>query len=302
MASSEFQAIVERMRATPPLDPKLSIEELRAGYNAAEWPMPDDTDLTPVDAGGVPGEWVVAAGANPAHRVLHFHGGGYVIGNIATHRDLAAAISHASGCAALIVDYRLAPENPFPAAVDDGLAAYRWMRANGPTGPAPARSTAIVGDSAGGGLTLATMIAARDAGDPLPSAAVLISPWTDLTLSGASMQTRKTADPRLTHEILEVMASHYLGGHDRRSPLASPMFADLRSLPPLLMQVGDAEIILDDTTRTAQSAREAGVAVTEEVWPEMFHVWHHMWATLPEAQEAVDRLGSFLKQHKPESA
>ena len=296
MASPEFQAIVKQMRSAPPLDQTLSIEELRAAYSSVEWPMPDNTALTPVDAGGVPGEWVVAAGADPNRRILHFHGGGYVIGNIDSHRDMTAAFSHASGCAALIVDYRLAPEHPFPAAIDDGLASYRWLRANGPDGPAPASATYIVGDSAGGGLALATMTAARDAGHTLPNAAALISAWTDLTLSGESMTTRKAADPRVTKEILEAWAPLYVGEHDRRTPLASPLFADLRGLPPLLMQVGDAEIILDDTTRTAARAREAGVEVTEEVWPEMFHVWHHQWAAIPEAQEAVNRLGSFLKK------
>ena len=296
MASPEFQAIVAQMRAAQPLDPALSIDDLRSAYSAVEWPMPDNTTVTPVDAGGVPAEWVVAAGADPTRRLLHFHGGGYVIGNLVSHRDMTAAFSQASGCSALIVDYRLAPEHPFPAAVDDGLAAYRWLRDHGPAGPAPATATYIVGDSAGGGLALSTMLAARDANIPLPNAAALISAWTDLTMSGESMTTRKEADPRVTAEILEAWAPLYVGKHDRRSPLASPLFADLRGLPPLLMQVGDAEIILDDTTRTAARAREAGVEVTEEVWPEMFHVWHHQWAAIPEAQEAVNRLGSFLKQ------
>ena len=299
MASPQLQEMVQKMRAAPVLDPSMSVAELRAAYNAVTYPMPPNTTLTPVDAKGVSAEWAVAEGADPTRRVLYFHGGGYVIGNVVTHRDLAAAISHASGCAALNVDYRLGPEHRFPAAVDDAVAAYRWMRAHGPDGASAVTATFILGDSAGGGLTLAAMLALRDTGDPLPDAAVTISAWTDLANSGDAIRGRAEADPRLSLEMLESMAANYLGDTDPKTPLASPLYADATGLPPLLMQVGDAEIVLDDTTRFAAKARAAGVDVTEEVWPEMFHVWQHQWAALPEGQEAVDRIGAYLKEHVP---
>ncbi len=297
MASPQLQELIDQMRSAPPIDPTLTPQQQRANYETITYPMPDNTTVTPVDAGGVPGEWVVAQGADPARRLLHLHGGGYVIGSVNSHRDLAAALSHASGCAALILDYRLAPEHPYPAALDDALAAYRWMRANGPNGAATADATFIAGDSAGGGLTLATMLAARDAGDPLPDAAVTISAWTDLTQSGDSIIGRAEADPRVTVASLDKFANCYLNGADAKTPLASPLSADLAGLPPLLIQVGDAEILLDDSTVFADKAKAAGVDVTLEVWPEMFHVWHHQWAVLPEAQQAVDRIGEYLKTH-----
>ncbi len=302
MGSPQLQALIETMREAPFADPKISAAEQRAGYATVTYPLPEKTTYTPVDAGGVPAEWAVAEGADPSRRLLHLHGGGYVLGNITTHRDLAGALSQASGCAVLIIDYRLAPEHPFPAAVDDALAALRWMRANGPDGAGEAATTFVAGESAGGGLTIATLIAARDAGDPLPDAAVGISAWTDLAMSGASITSRAEADPRVRVEHLQTYAEWYLNGEDPQTPLASPLYADLTGLPPLLLQVGDAEILLDDTTRFTERARAAGVEVTEEIWPELFHVWHHQWAVLPEAQQAIDRIGAYLKQRVGVSA
>jgi acetyl esterase/lipase len=274
-----------------------NVAEQRAGYEALAFPLPDATTVTPIDANGVPCEWIVADGANPDARLLYFHGGGYVIGSLNTHRHLSAAISHASGCAVLAVDYRMAPEDPFPAAVDDALAAYRFLRDNGPAGPGEASSTFISGDSAGGGLTLSTMVAARDAGVPMPDAAMPLSAWTDLAGTGETMQTRRDVDPVVTDDVLNDMASSYLDGGDLKNPLASPLYADLSGLPPLLMQVGDAEVLLADTTRVVEKARAAGVDVTEEIWPEMFHVFQHFCQAFPEAQQAVDRIGEFAKSH-----
>jgi epsilon-lactone hydrolase len=227
--------------------------------------------------------------------LLYLHGGAYQIGSPATLRHLVALISDAARTRVLSVDYRLAPEHPFPAAVDDTLTAYRWLLANGTD---PAR-IAIAGDSAGGGLTLAALVALRDAGVPLPAAAVAMSPWTDLALTGESLRTRAEADFMLQPAGMRETADTYLAGEDPHHPYASPLYADLRGLPPLLIHVGDAEVILDDSTRFAARARDAGVDVTLEVWDEMPHVWHAFAGLLPEADQAVARIGSWLRDLLP---
>jgi acetyl esterase/lipase len=223
--------------------------------------------------------------------VLYLHGGGYVIGSIKTHRDLMGRISRAAQARVLGLDYRLAPEHPFPAAVDDSLSAYRWLLDNGTK---PAR-IAVAGDSAGGGLTVATLVAIRDAKLPLPAAGVCLSPWVDMEGIGETMKTRAQADPVVQRDGLLGMASAYLQGKDPRSPLAAPLYADLKGLPPLLIQVGDAETLLDDSNRLADRARAAGVNVKLEVWPEMIHVWQLFASFLPEGQQAVEGIGSFIR-------
>ena len=297
MPSAQFEAAVEKIRNAPLPGPSISPDEQRAIYEQnSQYALPPGTSATPVQANGVSCEWVSTPGADPAARLLYLHGGGYVIGNLNTHRDMAAVLSQVTGAVTLAVDYRLAPENPFPAAVDDALAAYRFLLANGPDGPADAGATFVAGDSAGGGLTLALLIAAREAGLPQPTAAVGMSAWTDLTQSGESFQTRAEADIRVSKRGLDGMAAAYLGDADARDPLASPLFADLQGLPPLLLQVGDAEVLLDDTRVFAERARAAGVSVTEEVVPHMFHVWQHQWGQVPEAMQAIERIGTFCKQ------
>jgi acetyl esterase/lipase len=225
--------------------------------------------------------------------LLYLHGGGYVIGSIHTHKGLIAGLSAAAHCRALALDYRLAPEHRYPAAVDDAVAAYRWLL---DAGFSPSR-IAIAGDSAGGGLALATLVALRAAGDPLPAAAVPISPWTDLEGTGDSMKTHVDKDPMVEPGGLLGMARLYLGDADPRQPTASPLHADLTGLPPLLIQVGELETLLDDATRIAASAQKRGVAVTLEVWPEMVHVWHLFAPMVPEGRDAIARIGAFLKQH-----
>jgi epsilon-lactone hydrolase len=222
--------------------------------------------------------------------VLYLHGGGYVLGSIKTHRDLMGRISRAAKARVLGLDYRLAPEHPFPAAVDDSLTAYRWLLDQGLK---PAR-IAVAGDSAGGGLAIATLVAIREAGLPMPAAGICLSPWVDMEGLGESMKTREQADPVVRRDMLVQMASAYLGKQDLRTPLAAPLYADLKGLPPLLIQVGDAETLLDDSNRLTQRARAAGVQVKLEVWPEMIHVWQLFASFLPEGQQAVDGIGQFI--------
>ena len=255
-----------------------------------------DSDCTaePVTAGGVPGEWVSAPGADPGRNVLYLHGGGYTIGSIKTHRCLAGWVSRAAKARVLIIDYRLAPEHPFPAAVDDSLAAYRFMLDSGVN---PAR-TVVAGDSAGGGLAVAALLAIRDAKLPLPAAAVCLSPWVDMEGTGESMKTKADVDPMVGPNLAD-MAKAYLGGKDLRTPLASPLYADLKGLPPMLIQVGTAEVLLDDSSRLAQRAREAGVEVVYEPWENMIHVWQIFVPMLDESKQAVARIGEYIRSKTP---
>jgi acetyl esterase/lipase len=218
------------------------------------------------------------------------HGGGYVIGSINTHRAMIARIARASNARALAIDYRLAPEHPFPAAVDDATAAYKWLLAEGYE---PGKIV-IAGDSAGGGLTLAALVALRDSGVPMPAGAVPISPWTDLEGTGESVRSRAAKDPMVTPGNLAESAKQYYGAHDPRDPLVSPLHANFRGLPPMLIHVGDAEILLDDATRVAERAKLAGVKVELEVWDDMIHVWHVFAKLLPEGQQAIDKIGKFV--------
>ena len=239
------------------------IAEMRSDFAANALPPTEAATITAVDANGVPGEWITVAGSDPNRRLLYVHGGGYVIGSAATHRRLCEDIAAASGCSILNLDYRLAPEHPFPAAVDDAIAGLRFMQENGPDGPGAAESAFVAGDSAGGGLTLATLLAARERGVAMPNAAIGISAWTDMAVTGESITTRADADPLITDAaMIKQMAAAYVGGGDAEDPLASPVYADYAGLPPLLLQVGDAEVLLDDTRRVAERARTAGVDVT----------------------------------------
>jgi phosphinothricin tripeptide acetyl hydrolase len=276
------------------LPPTETIAERRAMYDRAErvFPVPPDTRLEGVTAGGRSAEWLRPAGSRADAALLYLHGGGYVIGSPRSHRHLAEAIARAAGVGCLLPDYRLAPEHPFPAALDDALAAYRWLVEDKQIAPS---RIAVGGDSAGGGLTAATLVAIREARLPLPGAGICISPWTDLTCSAPSYQTKAATDPLVALPGITVMARNYLGAADPRSPLASPLFADLRGLPPLLIHVGSEEVLLDDATRLAERARAAGVPVTLEVWEQMIHVWHWFLPWLDEAQSAVDKIGGFLR-------
>jgi acetyl esterase/lipase len=260
--------------------------------SASAFPSAGETKCTPVSAGGVPAEWIAGPGAADDRVILYVHGGGYVMGSIATHREMIARLSKASGARGLALDYRLAPEHPFPAAVEDATVAYRWLLGQN----IKPSNIVVAGDSAGGGLTVATLLSIRDAKLPLPAAGVCISPWVDMEGTGESMTTRAKADPVVQKDGLLGMAQLYLGGKDPKSPLAAPLHADLKGLPPLLIQVGDAETLLDDSTRIADKAKKAGVKVDLEVWPEMPHVWHLFAPFLPEGQQAIEKIGKYVRQ------
>ena len=294
MASEALKTILDMVQQAP-LEAGASVEEMRAsvGDTTNALPAPDGATFTEVAANGVRCEWAEIAGDDAPRRVLYLHGGGYVIGSPESHRNLTSRLAKAAGARVLSVDYRLAPEHPFPAAVDDAVAAYRWLLAEG----AEPERTAIGGDSAGGGLAIATLVALRDAGDPLPAAGLCLSPWVDLEGRGESMTARAAQDPMVSRDLLREMAAHYLNGQDPRTPLAAPLHADLTGLPPLLIQVGEAEILYDDATRIGERARAAGVDATVEPWDEMIHVWQVFGGMLPEADEAIERLGEFVRKH-----
>ena len=294
MASQELSMVVNMMRSfRPQTEP--SITEMRAGMEAMAGAavIPADVKREQVNAAGVPAEWVVAENVDPDRVILYLHGGGYVIGSINTHRELGSRLSRAAAARVLLIDYRLAPEHPHPAAVDDAVAAYRWLLSLGVN---PSR-LAIAGDSAGGGLTVATLVAVRDAGLPMPATGVCLSPWVDLEGIGESMTTKAAADPMVQRDGLLKMAAAYLAGQNPRTPLASPLYADLSGLPPLLIQVGTAETLLDDSTRLAERARKSGVHVTLEPWEDMIHVWQAFASLLPEGRQAIDRIGEFIRKN-----
>ncbi|MHB8381699.1 MAG: alpha/beta hydrolase [Candidatus Binataceae bacterium] len=294
MSKQQLDSLNQMLRAQA-LDPNAPVEQIRAGYEQMTvlFPVEPDVKCEPVSDGGVKAEWVAAPNADAGRAILYLHGGGYVIGSINTHRAISGRISRAAKARVLLIDYRLAPEHPFPAAVDDSIAAYRYMLAQGIR---PGR-LAIAGDSAGGGLTLATLIAIKDAKLPMPAAGVGLSPWVDMEAIGASMTTKADADPIVQKDGLLKMAAAYLGGKDPRTPLAAPLYADLSGLPPLLIQVGTAETLLDDSTRLAERARKSGVTVTLEPWENMIHVWQMFAPMLDEGQQAIDKIGAFVLKH-----
>ncbi len=291
--SPEARAYWEDLRNRPgfgaPGNP-FSLEGLRQGMATRQEPADRAVRCLRTQIDGISGEWVLGPGADPALRLLYLHGGGYVSGSGANYLPLAALISAAAGCAVLLPDYRLAPECPFPAGLEDCVRAYEWMCGNGPHGPAAARATFIAGDSAGGGLTLATLLALRDRGRPLPLGAMPLSAAADLTLAGESIQTEE--DHICSAQAMAEFARLYLGDADPRQPLASPVFGDYTGIPPLLIQVGEHEMLRDDSVRVAAKARATGVDVTLEVWPGMVHVFQVRG--LPESREAVAHLAGFM--------
>lgn len=284
-------AVVARQRAvTARWGRGTPLAQMRQDWDAL-FPAEVDAQVTPVDGAGVAGEWIVAPGASN-DVLLYLHGGGYQVGSCRSHRELMAGLSAAAGCRVAGLDYRLAPEARWPAPLQDALAAWEWLLAQGLS----ADQMAVAGDSAGGGLALQLLLALRDAGRPLPVAAVTLSAWTDLSASGDSHTTRAALDPLNQRPTLQVMARTALGKDaDPRSPLASPLFASLHGLPPLLMQVGEREIVWSDSADFADKARAAGVDVTLQTWPGMVHVFQQFPAELADAAPARQAIGQFLR-------
>ena len=297
MSNEQISAVRTLLAENPVIAPGATLAQMRTGLDAmgeATKPVAD-TATEQVDAGGVEAYWVSATNTdNNSPVVLYFHGGGYVMGSALSHRALTERLAVAVGGRVLAVNYRLAPEHPFPAATDDALASYRWLLGQG---VAPS-NIVVAGDSAGGGLTIAALVAIRDAGEPLPACAIAISPWVDMEGLGESMITKAAVDPMVQKAALAMLAPMYLNGHDPRTPLAAPLYADLSGLPPILIQVGSEEPLLDDSNRLAEKIEQAGSQVTLEVWPDMIHVWHLFAPMLDKGQEAIERMATFSREHR----
>jgi monoterpene epsilon-lactone hydrolase len=297
MASPELDKLVSMLR-TAKISSDPTIEEIRAGWEkfAASFVPAADISFTPDVARGVAVEWVTAPDSEPSRVVLYLHGGGYTIGSIASYRSYTGRLARATQSRLLSVGYRLAPEHPFPAALDDAVSSYHWLLDQGIS---PSRIS-VVGDSAGGGLALSMAIAIRDAGAPTPASIVAIGPSTDLAKEGASMKERAHLDPIVTYESSMAHALRYVGPRGNlKHPLASPLYADLRGLPPLLIMVGTHEALFDDSTRFAAKAEAAGVEVQLDIWEEMIHVWPFFADILPEGRQAIDKIGDYIKARIP---
>ena len=260
------------------------------------WPVATDVKCDAVDCDGVPGEWSLVPGSDASHVVLYFHGGGYCSGSIASHRRLVTEAGRAARVRTLAIEYRRAPEHPYPAAHEDALTAWRFLRRQG----IAAENIAVGGDSAGGNLTLGLIQRLRAAGEALPACAWLVSPWTDLTMSGATLATKDALDPLIHKAYLIELADAYAPKSiDRKDPLISPLFAELSGFPPMLIQVGSAETLLADATRLAAAAGSADIDVTLEIWPHMIHAWPLWNAKLEDGRRALAKAGQFIRAHTP---
>jgi epsilon-lactone hydrolase len=274
---------------------RLSLPQTREFYDdiGRKSRVPKQIKTEKIDVCGLPAESLSGPGALDGKVILYLHGGGYTVGSCDAYRHFVAHISLAAKMRLVLVEYRLAPENPFPAALDDAVAAYRWLLDNG----IPAKCIALAGDSAGGGLAMATAVCLRDKKIALPGAIVCMSPWVDLCNTGESSITESNKGLILIPEMLKSCAASYVGKNDHKNPLISPLYADLSGLPPILIQAGSREIILNDSTRLAERARNAGVDVTLEVWDGMWHVWQAFTDRLPESMRAIKGIGEFLRKH-----
>jgi phosphinothricin tripeptide acetyl hydrolase len=294
MADADVESIRELAESGGLAAPSIHEQRRALDESAGSLPVPDGVTVTATTVAGRPAEWLTPDPGTEAGVVLYLHGGGYCLGSIRSHRNLAARLALAFGGRVLTLDYRLAPEDPFPAALDDVRNAYAELLGSG----LAAGQIAVAGDSAGGGLTVASLVAIRDAGLEPPAAGVCLSPWVDLTQSSSSYETRAGADPLVSKDGLDLMAAAYAAGTTVYEPLVSPLFADLAGLPPLLVQVGDAEVLLDDALALRDTARAAGVDVTCDHWPDMVHVFQAFPPELmAQADESIAKVGTFLRQH-----
>jgi epsilon-lactone hydrolase len=295
VAANPVDLVIDRIRAVyRSWSRETTIAQMRADWDAAFESCTVAVSCERVLADGVDGEWILPAAPAKDKAILYFHGGGFRLGSVSSHRDLIARIADASGCRVLAINYRLAPEYRFPAPLEDALTAFRWMLDRG----LRPENVAYAGDSAGGNLVLGAMIDLRERGLPLPAAGVLMSPWTDLAATGESYVSRAEADPIHQRPMILALAKNYLGAHgDPRNPQASPLYAELGGLPPLLIQVGNRETVLDDSTMFADRACAAGVDVELQVWDGMIHVFQMFGAELPEARQAIGSIAGFLDRH-----
>ena len=277
------------------MDPDQPLSERRRDFEAAVAAMPrPDLKIEPVSDTGVVGEWIMPGESVKGRAILYLHGSGYTFGSARTVRPLVSFLSVTTRARVFSLDYRLAPEHPFPAAVEDAVLAYRWLLQQD-SGP----GLAVAGDSAGAGLAVAMLLQARADGLAMPAACVCISPWADLTLSSPSLDYNAASDPQVTRRLLEKNVEWYLAGATPRNPLASPAFGDLTGLPPLLVHVGSADALLDDACRLYAAAKSFGVDATLDCWPDMFHVWHAFAPGLPEAVAANDAIADWLEPRWP---
>lgn len=292
MAQGEIDAVRTLLRSKPrPVG--WAARRKRLDEVGTVWPVADDVEFTAVDVNGITGEYSIVPGSDPSRVLMFFHGGGYCSGSIQSHRRWVTEAGRAAGMKTLAVAYRLAPEHPFPAGYNDALTAWRFLRNQG----IDAAKIAIAGDSAGAGLTLGLIGRLRDANEELPRCAWLISPWTDLTMSGSTLASKAEIDPLIHKEYLNELADAYLPARmDRKDPRVSPLYADLRNFPPMLIQVGSDETLLDDATRLAARAGGADVAVTLEIWPHMIHAWPLWNARLDDGRRAIANAGSFIRR------
>jgi monoterpene epsilon-lactone hydrolase len=293
MAQTEIEA-VRALLASMPRPVGWPQRRQRLDDVGSVWPVADDVNLTEVDVNGVPGEYSIVPASDASRILLFFHGGGYCSGSIRSHRRMVSEAGRAAGMRTVAIAYRLAPEHPFPAAYDDALKAWRFLRNQ----DIPGARIAIGGDSAGAGLAIGLINQLRDSHEELPACAWLVSPWTDLTMSGSTLATKDAVDPLIHKGYLNELANAYLpAGIDRKDPRVSSLYADLRGFPPILIQVGSAETLLDDATRFAAAAGEADVAVTLEIWPHMIHAWHLWNAHLEPGRRALVSAGAFILAH-----
>jgi epsilon-lactone hydrolase len=294
MADPEIEVIRQILKSQPrPID--LVERRKRLDALAERYDVAPDVEVRPIEADGVPAEWTITPGADPNRVLMFLHGGGYISGSIDSHRHMVAEAGRQARARTFAVGYRLAPEHPFPAALDDAVAAYRYLLSSG---IAPG-CIALAGESAGGGLAVATAMSLRDSGVELPACLWCSSPWMDLENSGASMITKASIDPLIQQPYLQELATLYLNGADPRLPLVSPLHADLRGLPPMLIQVGSAETLLDDAIRLAGVAGAADVNVTLQVWPDMIHAWHLFYQQLAAGRRALAAVGTFVRAMIP---
>jgi epsilon-lactone hydrolase len=293
MAQSEIEA-VRALLSSKPRPVGWPERRRRLDDVGSVWPVADDVKLAPVNVSGLLGEWSIVPGSDASRLLLFFHGGGYCSGSIVSHRRMVSEAGRAAGTRTLAIAYRLAPEHPYPAACDDALTAWRFLRNQ----DIPAARIAVGGDSAGAGLALGLIGQLRAGNQELPACAWLVSPWTDLTMSGSTLVSKDAVDPLMHRGYLNELADTYLpAGMDRKDPRVSPLYADFRGFPPILIQVGSAETLLDDSTRLAAVTGEANVPVTLEIWPHMIHAWHLWNAHLEPGRRALVSAGAFIKRH-----